>query len=146
MLTFASDYGAEEQVRGCAAGVLSAGLWNGHGQRTARQLPGCASLCKLLRVPVPCRVAVLAPYVPHSVVRPSIASLQMLATAAAEGKVDPAHWPYLGPTRCTSIVACIPAYVDASGASVSAGSTAGRGGSLGAAGGCCGGDGMSGVR
>ncbi|KAG2437818.1 hypothetical protein HXX76_005438 [Chlamydomonas incerta] len=59
---------------------------------------------------------------------------QMLATSAAEGAVDPAHWPYLGPTRCTSIVACIPAYVDASGASVSAGSAAGRGGSLGAAG------------
>jgi hypothetical protein len=58
----------------------------------------------------------------------------MHAQVLDEAQQDPRAWAYLGPTRATSIVACIPAYVDASGASVSAGSLAGRGGSLGAAG------------
>ncbi|GLC34133.1 hypothetical protein PLESTB_000841000 [Pleodorina starrii] len=62
------------------------------------------------------------------------AEAAVLAEAEAQGAADPGLWAYLGPTRCTSIVACIPAYVDASGMSVSAGSSAGRGGSLGAAG------------
>ncbi|KAG2497394.1 hypothetical protein HYH03_004550 [Edaphochlamys debaryana] len=60
------------------------------------------------------------------------AEAQVLDQAASAS--DPSSWPFLGPTRCTSIVACVPAYMDASGASVSAGSSAGRGGSLGAAG------------
>ncbi|GIL94695.1 hypothetical protein Vretimale_918 [Volvox reticuliferus] len=62
------------------------------------------------------------------------AEAEVLETAAAEQAIDPGRWAALGPTRCTSIVACIPAYVDASGASVSSGSSSGRGGSLGAAG------------
>lgn len=45
-----------------------------------------------------------------------------------------ADWAHLGPTRATSIVACIPAYMAESGQSVSAGSIAGRAGSFGAAG------------
>lgn len=52
----------------------------------------------------------------------------------AEASAQPGQWAYLGPTRATSIVACVPAYMDASGASISAGGSAGRGGSLGAAG------------
>lgn len=43
------------------------------------------------------------------------------------------HYANLGPTRATSLLACIPAYIDATGASVT-GSAAGGRASLGASG------------
>ncbi|GAX77204.1 hypothetical protein CEUSTIGMA_g4650.t1 [Chlamydomonas eustigma] len=44
------------------------------------------------------------------------------------------HFAHLGPTRATSLIACIPAYVDASGSSVAGSGGSGRSGSMGAAG------------
>ncbi len=42
------------------------------------------------------------------------------------------QYTHIGPTRATSIVACIPAFVDDSGMSVSAGGSVNRGAHLGA--------------
>lgn len=43
---------------------------------------------------------------------------EVLSQAQQQLAEDPSSWAYLGPTRATSIIACIPAYVDASGQSV----------------------------
>lgn len=43
----------------------------------------------------------------------------------AQAEQEPGLWAEPGPTRTTSIIACLPAFVDQSGASVSAGSGAG---------------------
>ncbi|KAG1670958.1 hypothetical protein FOA52_011393 [Chlamydomonas sp. UWO 241] len=56
----------------------------------------------------------------------------------SEGKVldeaaaDPSKWAHLGPTRATSVVACMPAYVDPEGQSVGAGASGPARASLGA--------------
>ena len=56
-------------------------------------------------------------------------SEQVLLDQYAE---EPQHFMHLGPTRATSAVVCIPAYVDATGASVSGGGGGPKRASLGA--------------
>lgn len=58
------------------------------------------------------------------------ASEHLLSDAAAQ----PSAYAHLGPTRATSIVACIPAFVDSEGMSISGGGGAPRGAQMGAAG------------
>uniref|UniRef100_A0A6U0W9G0 Mitochondrial processing peptidase n=1 Tax=Polytomella parva TaxID=51329 RepID=A0A6U0W9G0_9CHLO len=47
-----------------------------------------------------------------------------------EAAGNPAAFAGLGPTRCTSVVACLPAYVDNEGHSISQGAVSGRGANL----------------
>ena len=40
------------------------------------------------------------------------------AECLAEAEADGQTWGWMGPTRCTAIIACIPAFTDSSGLSV----------------------------
>lgn len=47
-----------------------------------------------------------------------------------EYEADPSSWAWPGPTRATAIVACLPAFMDASGHSTGGGAPMQRGASL----------------
>ena len=118
LLSYLSHYNQEHKVRwkGGGAGLCSAGR-GAPCLETVRLCTG--TLCN------PCSFGT-----PPSSMRKfyhiHCFSLQLLE----EYEADPSSWAWPGPTRATAIVACLPAFMDASGHSTGGGAPMQRGASL----------------
>jgi hypothetical protein len=112
LLSYLSHYKQEQQVGSGRAGIQCSELpWGTFSRST------CNACKSLVRTLLPGYLVLLFSSTP---------AVQLLE----EYEADPSIWAWPGPTRATAIVACLPAFMDASGHSTGGAAPMQRGASL----------------